>query len=218
MKHLSKQSGSTNPIAVIAGVILLILAFAFMPSVIAEWRGTKTTDIVLSAAGYNELIDKLDANNALLVANGVHLDDAKAAALLAASEVDFFNTAEVFVYPTTTDRTCTMTSGLADAFGVWAEITDSAATTLSSKFAAKGGYFCDAMVFNNSVPSEMYIIEIAYGAGKTVIARLRVYADWTYMVHIKSRPIPAGETIYYRMAAETAGSTCRIGFNYFLEP
>ena len=122
----------------------------------------------------------------------------------------------VYLFPEASNVTVTLTAGgVANTFGAWAEITDSGATTLSSKFATLEGYLSEIMVSDYSVANEVWLIEIAYGAAKTVIGRCAVRSDWTWVVELLSRSVPPGEPVYYRAMSETAGATCKARFRYY---
>ncbi len=187
-------------------------------------------------AGELEIVDVvLDANIAAILAKTHNLpahpanEDTAYAAVLAAqaavveaqkavAKVDLFNSAEIFVFPEVTNVTCTLTAGLvANTFGAWAEIVDSGAVTLSSKFATKPGYLGDVTLYTFSAADKMWLIELSYGAAKSILGRVMVRSDWTYVMPIKSRKIPAGETVYYRLMCETGGATCKAAFRYFYE-
>jgi len=122
-----------------------------------------------------------------------------------------------YLYPEEVDATCTLTAGDGvDTFSAWAEIVDSEAHTLSSKFIADDGYLIEIMTHDYSAANEIYIIEIAYGDDKIVVGRARVRSDWTYVRTLRSARIPEGEAVYYRMKAETALATLQADFRYYL--
>jgi hypothetical protein len=123
---------------------------------------------------------------------------------------------EVFLFPNVSNVTVTFTAGgVANAFGAWVEIVDSLAVTFSSVFAAQAGHLSGMMVYQFSVANEIWIIEISYGAAHTIIARQNVRSDWTYLLDLLSREVPAGETVYYRAMSETALATVLVNFRYF---
>ncbi len=164
---------------------------------------------VLSPNDYATLNSKLDAIK-------VSADAAVVAAQLAAAKVDLFNSSESFVYPENTNRFCILTANAtANAFGAWTEITDNTSVTLSSKFAASSGYLGEITLRNFSAPNVQYIVEISYNNGANVVGRQKVYADWTYVLLVKSRQIPVGATLKYRLMCSTGGATCYMDVRYF---
>lgn len=135
---------------------------------------------------------------------------ATAASLLAHNEN------EEYVYPDGVGATVSFTAGGGiDTFGAWVEIVDNGAVTLSSKFAANSGYVVELMTRTYSVPNEIFIIELSYGATNIILGRAKVRSDWTYVMTLLSVRVPAGETIYYRMKAQTAGATLIADFRYY---
>lgn len=129
---------------------------------------------------------------------------------------------ETFIFPEETNVKVTLTAGgVANTFGNWVEIVDSNAVSLSSKFTTQAGHLAEINTEDYSITHKRYMIEIAYGDTKEVIARTRVKAEqlgatpFVYYLELRSKEIPAGETIYYRMKAETAGATLECSFRYY---
>lgn len=174
--------------------------------------------VVLAAGEYTTLNNKIDA---LKVSADAAVVNAEAAALAAQTTLDILllhNENEVFLYPDAATKTVTFTAGAGvDTWGTWAEITDSGATTLSSKFVANDGYLVEIMTHDYSIADKIFMIEISYGAAKTVVGRTKVRSDWTYVQALRSVEIPTGETIYYRMQSETANATLLADFRYYYE-
>jgi hypothetical protein len=146
--------------------------------------------------------------------------DAVVAAELAAAKVDLFNTANTFLFPADTDYYVLLTANAAAGnFSTWAEITDNNAVNLSSRFAGNAGYISDIYIYQVTAPADTtHIVEIAYGSNKTSLTRIMFNGDNLNIAQIKSRRIPAGETIYYRIMTNTAPTEyVSIGFRYFYE-
>jgi len=146
--------------------------------------------------------------------------DAVIAAELAATKVDLFNTADTFLFPADTDYYVLLTANAgAGNFSAWAEITDNNAVNLSSRFAGNAGYISDIYIYQVTAPADTtHIVEIAYGSNKTSLTRIMFNGDNLNIAQIKSRRIPAGETIYYRIMTSTAPTEyVSIGFRYFYE-
>ena len=128
------------------------------------------------------------------------------------------------VFPEDTDETVTFAAGGTNhIWSAWAEIVDNNAVTLSSKLASIEGHISSIMVEDASVKDKAYMVEIAYGAAKTIVSRQRYMAKdskvgTTQQVRIRAAQIPAGETIYYRAKCETSGATIQVHLRYHLHP
>lgn len=178
-------------IIIVIGIVLFLGTFS-ISGAIDKLEGEGY--IVLAAGEYEDLVDQLDR----LIVRIENPD---------------------YLYPESVNSTVTFTCGNGiDTFGAWAEIVDSGATTLSSKFAITGRFIESIMTHTYSKANELYVIEISYGASKTVTGRVKVRSDWTYRVNLNSGLIPAGETVYYRMKGETALATLLADFRYYYSP
>ena len=169
--------------------------------------------VVLSRSEYD-----LIAKEATAAAAVVNAEAAVVAAQIAAAKVDLFNSAEVFLFPSVTNETITLTAGNTNVWSNWVEVVDSTAVTLSSKFATANGYINDLYIYDHSAVDKLYCIGLAYGEAKTTLGRLMWHTSFKDAVQIKSRRVPAGSTIYYRMMCSGAnGATAKVGFRYFFE-
>ena len=127
------------------------------------------------------------------------------------------------IFPEDTDETVTVTAGdVNNTFGAWAELVDSGAVSLSSKFAANPGHIVAIHIEECSLKDIRYLLELAYGDDKTVIVRSRfmkvnVKVDVGHQTRVRSLEVPAAEKIYYRLKCETADATAEIHLRYFLE-
>lgn len=171
--------------------------------------------IVLAAGEYNTIM-------ALLNSIDTKADAAVVAAQTAAAKVDLFNSAEVYLFPAASSLTCVLTAGNTNVWSAWTEVADSGANTLSDEFAVNPGYVSDMLFFLPSDAADGYNVELAYGAAKTILGRVGMWAlaggDVAYVLPIKSRRVPAGETVYYRMQSTGAnGATIQARFRYFYE-
>jgi len=223
----NKEKGQAS----IVHVVYVLLAIGLVIAIIAGFNQFSTAyntpiaidfltsqGYVVLAAGEYELLAK-EATAYAAVANA---EAAVIAAEAAATKVDLFNSAEVYLFPTTTNLTCVFTAGDTNVWSAWTEVEDSGTTTLSSAFAADPGYISDMLFFLPSDAADGYNIELAYGASKTNLGRVAMWAladgDIAYTIPIKSRMVPAGETIYYRMQSTGAnGATVQVRFRYFYE-
>lgn len=128
---------------------------------------------------------------------------------------------ETYIYPEDSSRSCTLTSGEKNTFGEWAEITDSGATTLSSKITSDT-HLTAIQTEDISNADAIYFLEIAYGDDKTIVFRHRFIkgsvklAALIAFIRIRASMIPSGETVYYRMmcSATQANRTCEVSFRY----
>lgn len=127
---------------------------------------------------------------------------------------------ESFLFPEDSDETMTFAAhASADTFGAWAEIVDNNAVTFSSKFALKHGHVSSFKAESASATDKVYIIEIAHGSSKIIVARGRlisgtVLLDTIQQIRIRAPEIPAGETVYYRMKCETGAATITASMRY----
>lgn len=122
--------------------------------------------------------------------------------------------------------TCTFTSGTADTFGTWAEITDSGATTFGSIFSVTGGHISALAIRSTSTADKMYAIEVGYGPDNTHVTIFDVheFGSGTKFIgpdaQVRFRPpaMPAGQKVWYRMKTEdTVGATATIALRYHFE-
>ena len=126
------------------------------------------------------------------------------------------------IFPEDTDETVTVTAGgTNNVFGAWVELVDNNPVTLSSKFAAGDGHISAILVEETSRTDERYLLELSYGASKTIIGRSRfmkttVFMDVSHQTRITTAHIPVGETIYYRLKCETANGTAQLQLRYYL--
>jgi hypothetical protein len=222
-----KEKGQTFIVPIVAAAVSVVVILAIIAGFnvfMVSYNTPKAIDFltgqgyVVLAAGEYDLI----AKEATAYAAVVNAEVAVIAAEEAAAKVDLFNSAEVFLFPTTTNLTCVFTAGNTNVWSAWTEVEDSGTTTLSSAFAVDPGYISDMLFFLPSDAADGYNIELAYGASKTNLGRVAMWAladgDIAYTIPIKSRRVPAGETIYYRMQSTGAnGATVQVRFRYFYE-
>jgi len=122
--------------------------------------------------------------------------------------------------------TCTFTSGVADTFGTWAEVTDSGATTFSSLLSAIDGHVSALRIRSLSADDKLYAIELGYGPDASTVTIFDAHEfgsgtkkiDSDQTVRFRSPKIPAGQRVYYRMKTEdTINATATIGLRYHLD-
>jgi len=125
------------------------------------------------------------------------------------------------IYPGDTNLTCTFTAHAnANTWSDWAEVTDSGANTMSALFVTNIGHITAMFLETLSELDTVYMMEMAYGAAKTLITSGRFAGETKFQVppgnlRFWAPTIPAGETIYYRMKTATAvADTALIHFRY----
>lgn len=233
---MDRLRGQSQIVLVVILAICVVVVAAFIPLLstssvqAAIYRVESTGEyVVLTMAQYNTINAKLDAikvdaEAAIATAEAAvtAAEAAVVAAELAADKVDLFNSAEVFVYPATTTVTCVLTAGNTNVWGNWTEIVDSGAVTLSSKFATNPGYVSDIHAFLPSDANDGYNLELAYGDAKVTLGRIAFWVpaggEVGYQLAIKSRRVPVGETVYYRLQSTGAnGATVQVRIRYFHE-
>jgi len=223
-----------NYILIISLVIIVLLA---LPMVLPMNISTaislleKNSYIVLASGEY-ELIAKeataaaaaVKAELAVTTAESA-VDAAEAAAeaaVTAAAKVDLFNSAEVFLFPDATSKYVLFASGDNNTWGDWAEIKDNLGVALSDNFTSKAGYISDVYLYDLTIADVLWNIEIAYAdnisATKTSITRFMFNSEYMDLAQIKSRRVPEGKKLYYRMMCNTAPTEyVSVGFRYFFE-
>jgi len=142
----------------------------------------------------------------------------------AASTLESHHETLIFPDPPQTDVCIVMVAGaVANTFSDWVEIVDENAASFSSKFAANSGYIVSLINEDFSDADKVYLIEMAYGAAKTVIGRTRMQSgtnktDTANQERMRALVIPAGETVYYRMASEVESADIYCHIRYYLVP
>jgi len=132
---------------------------------------------------------------------------------------------ETFVFPEATDLTVDLglNGALANAWSGWQEVVDSAAPTpnkFSDKFLTKEGHISAVQAEEATPADQVFMLEIAYGAAKTVISRGRFISGATpklAAIHQQRlRPLanPAGELLYYRLMCDDNAGACKVNFRY----
>ena len=137
-------------------------------------------------------------------------------------EIVQLSTHETAIFPTATNLTCTLTAHAdANTWSAYTEIVDSAATTLSSVFAACDGHVTAMVTESANTDDTTYMVELSYGASHTVISEWRLVSGTrkvssTGQSSARGAHIPLGETVYARVMCETAGSkTLAVHFRHF---
>ena len=175
---MSSIKGQAQIVLVIVLAVAVVVAasfFALLPTAsvrAAIARVESTGDyVILTMAQYNTINAKLDDIATKADAAVVAAQAAVVTAQAAADKVDLFNSADVYLFPATTNLTCQLTAGTTNNWSAWTELVDSGATTLSSKFAVSPGYVSDMLFFLPSDAADGYSVELSYGASKTNLGR-----------------------------------------------
>ena len=132
---------------------------------------------------------------------------------------------ETQIFPASSELECVLTAhATADVWSTWAEIEDDTGGTtvkLSAAFAACDGHITSMVTESANQDATIYMVEVAYGSAKTIISRWRVASHISIVSSsgqsaAAGEHIPEGETVYYRMKCETAGSkTLSVHFRHF---
>ncbi len=142
------------------------------------------------------------------------------AELILLNELSLEHSHRTKVFPENSNETMTFTAhGSNNTFSAWVEIVDNNAVTLSSKFATAGGHITGILAESTSDKDKIYILEVSYGASKIIVATARLLAGNVKLSakeqqRMSSVPIPAGETVYYRIKCETGGASLTAGIRY----
>jgi len=125
------------------------------------------------------------------------------------------------IFPSDTNLTCTFTAHAnANTWSAWTEIQDSGATKLSDSCVVDPLHITALGIETLSEEDAIYMIEIAWGAAKTLITSGRFAGATKFQTpteHLRfwAPHIPAGELIYYRMKTDTAvADTTTVHFRY----
>jgi len=219
---LQTSKGQIPLVAMVSIALVTVLVVSVLPVISslntagALSKLTSQGYIVLAAGEYDALLDLLQSVDTKADAAVINAEAAANTSQAVLNTLLLHNENEVFLYPDAATKNVTLTAGNGVAtWSTWAEITDSSATTLSSRFAASPGYLVEMMTHDYSIADKIYMVEISYGASKTVVGRSKIRSDWAYVCTLRSVVIPAGETIYYRMQCETALATLKADFRYY---
>jgi len=137
-------------------------------------------------------------------------------------EVGKYITHESSIFPDATNLTVTITAHAnPDTWSAWAEIQDSGATTFTSKITGEG-HISAVNIEDTSTSGDIWMLEIAYGDVKTIIARIRFVSSTIGNlpaitgVRVRSVHIPDDETVYARLMCNTGGATCKLHIRYYI--
>jgi len=217
------KKGEFNPwsmmlIALVAVSTVAIVGILSSPPSL-EWALSKVSSsgyVVFAAGEYADIMSALSNISTRADAAAVNASVAAGLSQATLNTLKLHTENEVYLYPNMSTTNVTFTAGGGvDTYGNWAEINSSTGITLSSVFAAHAGYLSEIMTHNYNAADKVYIIEIAYGGDKTIVGRVKIRSDWTYVLDLNSVVIPLGETVYYRMQCETAGATLLADFRYY---
>jgi len=123
------------------------------------------------------------------------------------------------IFPEDTAHYCELSAGTgANTFGSWATIEDSAGSPndFSDVCASSDIHISGVVVETVANSGSYYLIEIAYGASKINVGRVRILGGSVpkQETKIRSVVIPAGETVYYRSKCEVSESKHRVHIRY----
>jgi len=125
------------------------------------------------------------------------------------------------VFPADTNLTWTLTAHEdTNTWSAWAEIADSAATKLSASFTTTDGHVTSILIETISETNTIYLLELAWGADKTVFAQFRFAGGTRFQApqtttRFWAPHFPKNELLYYRMKTATAvADTCTASLRY----
>ena len=125
------------------------------------------------------------------------------------------------IFPSDTNLTCTFIAHAnANTWSAWAEIADNAAIKLSASCAIDPMHITALGIETLSEVDTIYMVEIAWGAAKTLITSGRFAGATKFQTpteHLRfwAPHFPAGELIYYRMKTDTAvADTATVHFRH----
>ena len=219
----NNRKGFVSVGGILAAVVLIVLVVVLSSTIFPILTSSDISRlesqgyIVLADGEYSDIMTLLDSIDTKADAAVIA---AEAAAILASEVYDATNHISV-IFPDDTNKTCTLIAGqVANTWSSWTEIVDNNATTLSSKFAVADGHITEIGIESLSDVDTVYMIEISYGASKTLITSGRFAGSTKFdspSDHLRfwAPKCPAGETIYCRMKTGTAiADTALIHFRY----
>lgn len=126
-----------------------------------------------------------------------------------------------YIFPESTDKTITFTAGGSNhEWSDWVRIReDGNGTYFDSKFI-QNTHVSSGMIEECNQVDKIYMIELAYGASKTIITPPRFTSgDKQYLppleqMRFRAAYILAGQQLFYRMMCATGGGTCKVSFRY----
>lgn len=207
-------SSSANPsiilddIAIVDGIVDLILVNS---SDLYQSNTTITANISNTDALVNAIktiTDNLPDSGALTSMNynqSVLLEEVQHSTLL---------------FPDETDDYIRLYAGFPNnSFSAWTQLKSYNNATFSDLINNTAGHITGMMVENTEMASTRYIIEVAYGANKTVVAQQRFYSDTVKLPTVQQTRmstliIPAGEEVYTRSKASNGSKYSEISLRY----
>jgi len=157
--NINKKGQIGNFAWLIYATVLIMIALTILPMINSRVRTSSIEAAVdfLTGSGYAVFAaGEYDDIMTLLNSIDAKADAAVTAAETAASKVDLFNSAEVYLFPATTNLTCSLAAGNTNVWSAWTEVVDSGATALSSSFAVNPGFVSDMLFFLPSDAADGY--------------------------------------------------------------
>ena len=133
-------------------------------------------------------------------------------------------THETQIFPASTDQTLTVAGNVvANVWSAWVEMVDAPGATTFSSVITATAHLTAVNIEDTSVANEIWMLEIAYGATKVMIARIRfISASLGNLpaitgVRIRSTHMPSDETIYARLMCSAGGEDCKLHLRYYFD-
>ena len=128
------------------------------------------------------------------------------------------------IFPESTAQTLTVAGNVAaNVWSAWVEMVDAPGGTTFTSMITGDAHLTAVNIEDTSVANNIWMLEIAYGAAKTCIARIRfISASLGNLpavtgVRVRSCHIPTGEVIYARLMCSAGGEDCKLHLRYYLD-
>ena len=133
-------------------------------------------------------------------------------------------THETQIFPESTAQTLTVAGNVAaNVWSAWVEMVDAPGGTTFTSRITGNAHLTAVNIEDTSASGQMWMLEIAYGVAKTMIARIRfISASIGNLpaitgVRIRSAHMPNGEIIYARLMCDSGGEDCKLHLRYYLD-
>jgi len=129
------------------------------------------------------------------------------------------NVHETHIWPSQPNVNAVLTAGaVANNWSVWQRLRDSGGSAFHH--SDHNVHISALELESASAGTDIYFIELAYGADMTTITRLRFSSASIgqlpplHLLRIRSVDVPTGERLYYRCKCSTGGSTVNIALRW----
>lgn len=190
------------PAIVIVGIIVVIVASFFIPSVNTIFTGQN----IASA------INLLENNGYAVFAAGEY-----ATIQNYLDEILEETRHTSYIWPEATNIHATLSAPVgANTWGNWVELADGSGNKFSDKITSIT-HLSDTKIEEYSDKNQTYMYQFAYGDSKVIVGGRRVSPikeSGEYAIDLKTMPIPIGEKFYARCMCSSGGETCTVLIRY----